>query len=83
MNSKPQKIGLITATSLVIGNMIGAGIFLVPASLAGFGSISLLAWVFTAMGALVLAKIFSNMSKLFVNKSGGPYIYSKLGLVIL
>ncbi len=79
MNSKPQKIGLITATSLVIGNMIGAGIFLVPASLAGFGSISLLAWVFTATGALVLAKIFSNMSKIFINKSGGPYIYSKAG----
>ena len=79
MNSKPQKIGLITATSLVIGNMIGAGIFLVPSSLAGFGSISLLAWVFTATGALVLAKIFSNMSKIFVNKSGGPYYYSKAG----
>lgn len=79
MNSKPQKIGLITATSLVIGNMIGAGIFLIPSSLAGFGSISLLAWVFTAAGALVLAKVFSNMSKIFVNKSGGPYYYSKAG----
>jgi len=79
MNSKPQKIGLITATSLVIGNMIGAGIFLVPASLAGFGSISLVAWIFTAIGALVMAKIFSNMSKIFVNKSGGPYYYSKAG----
>ncbi|MBT8302372.1 MAG: amino acid permease, partial [Maribacter sp.] len=79
MNSKPQKIGFITATSLVIGNMIGAGIFLVPSSLASYGSISLLAWVFTAMGALVLAKIFSNMSKIFINKSGGPYFYSKAG----
>ncbi|EAR02415.1 amino acid permease [Maribacter sp. HTCC2170] len=79
MNSKPQKIGLITATSLVIGNMIGAGIFLVPSSLAGFGSISLVAWVFTAIGALILAKIFSNMSKIFVNQNGGPYIYSKAG----
>ena len=79
MNSKPQKIGLITATSLVIGNMIGAGIFLIPSSLASFGSISLLAWIFTSAGALVLAKIFSNMSKIFVNKSGGPYYYSKAG----
>ena len=59
--------------------MIGAGIFLIPATLAGFGSISLLGWVFTAAGALVLAKIFSNMSKIFVNKSGGPYAYSKAG----
>ncbi len=79
MKSKPQKIGLITATSLVIGNMIGAGIFLVPATLANYGSISILGWIFTAAGALVLAKIFSNMSKIFVNKSGGPYAYSKAG----
>ena len=79
MASKPQKIGLITATSLVIGNMIGAGIFLLPSKLANIGSISLLAWVFTAAGALILAKIFSNMSKIFVGKSGGPYAYSKAG----
>jgi APA family basic amino acid/polyamine antiporter len=79
MNSKPQKIGLITTTSLVIGNMIGAGIFLVPSSLAAYGSISLFGWLFTAAGALVLAKIFSNMSKIIVNKSGGPYTYSKAG----
>jgi APA family basic amino acid/polyamine antiporter len=79
MAKQPQKIGIITTTSLVIGNMIGAGIFLVPSSLASYGSISLLGWVFTAIGALILAKIFSNMSKIFVNKSGGPYAYSKAG----
>ena len=55
MSSKPQKIGLITATSLVVGNMIGAGIFLLPATLAQYGSISILGWLFTAAGALILA----------------------------
>ncbi len=79
MGKSPQKIGLITATSLVIGNMIGAGIFLVPATLASYGSISILGWIFTAAGALILAKIFSNMSKIFVNVSGGPYTYSRAG----
>jgi APA family basic amino acid/polyamine antiporter len=79
MKEKTKKIGLITATSLVIGNMIGAGIFLLPASLAGIGSISLLGWLFTATGALILAKIFSNMSKILPNISGGPYAYSKAG----
>jgi APA family basic amino acid/polyamine antiporter len=59
--------------------MIGAGIFLLPASLAGIGSISLLGWLFTATGALILAKIFSNMSKILPNISGGPYAYSKAG----
>ncbi len=79
MMPKPKKIGLITATSLVVGNMIGAGIFLLPASLAKYGGISLLGWLFTATGALILAKIFSNLSKIIVNKSGGPYTYSKEG----
>ena len=79
MSSDKKKIGLITTTSLVVGNMIGAGIFLLPASLAKYGSISLLGWLFTATGALILAKIFSNLSKIIVNKSGGPYTYSKEG----
>ena len=79
MKEKTQKIGLITATSLVVGNMIGAGIFLLPASLASFGSISLIGWLFTATGALILAKIFGNMSRILPNISGGPYAYSKAG----
>lgn len=79
MSNESKKIGLITATCLVVGNMIGAGIFLLPSSLAKYGSISLLGWLFTATGALILAKIFSNFSKIITNKSGGPYIYSKHG----
>jgi APA family basic amino acid/polyamine antiporter len=79
MNSKPQKIGLITATSLVVGNMIGVGIFVLPAVLSNYGSVSLVGWLFTAAGALILAKIFSNLSKIVVSKSGGPYVYSKTG----
>ena len=79
MNLKPKKVGLVVSTSLVVGNMIGAGVFVLPATLAKFGSISILGWVFTAAGAMVLAKIFSNMSKLFPSISGGPYTYSKAG----
>lgn len=79
MSKSPQKIGLLISTSLVVGNMIGAGIFVLPALLAPFGSISFLGWIFTATGALILAKIFSNFSKIIVNKSGGPYAYSRAG----
>ena len=78
MKKQNQKIGLLAAISLIVGNMIGAGIFVLPASLAKFGSISIVGWIFTATGALILAKIFSNFSKLISNKSGGPYIYSKV-----
>ena len=79
MKTKSQKIGLLTATSLVVGNMIGVGIFVLPAVLSNYGSISILGWLLTAAGALVLAKIFSNFSKIIVSKSGGPYVYSKAG----
>lgn len=79
MKEKKQKIGLITATSLVVGNMIGVGIFTLPAILAKYGSISVLGWLFTATGALILAKIFSNLSKIVAGKSGGPYAYSREG----
>ena len=79
MKPSSQKIGLITTTSLVVGNMIGAGIYVLPATLAGYGSVSILGWVLTALGALVLARIFGNFSKMIVNKSGGPYTYTKEG----
>lgn len=80
MQSTPKKIGLWTSTSLVVGNMIGAGVFLMPSALASFGSISLLGWVFSAVGAIVLAKIFANLSKLLPASDGGPYAFSKAGL---
>ena len=75
-----NKLGLWTSTSLVIGNMIGAGVFLMPTTLAAYGSISLIGWVFATLGAFLLAKIFSNLSKLMPQADGGPYAYSRQGL---
>jgi len=74
LNSKSQQVGLIKATSLVVGNMIGAGVYVIPAALAGYGSISIIGWVLSALGALVMVKIFGNFSKIIVNKSGEPYL---------
>ncbi len=51
-----NKLGIWMTTSLVIGNMIGAGIFLMPAALAGYGGISILGWLVSSVGALLLAK---------------------------
>ena len=45
--------GFWTAVSLVIGNMIGSGIFLLPASLAAFGGLSLAGWLVSATGSLL------------------------------
>lgn len=77
--SSKNKLGLWTSTSLVIGNMIGAGVFLMPSAMASFGSISLLGWVFAAIGAYFLARVFSNLSKLLPQVSGGPYAYTRSG----
>jgi len=74
-----KKLGLWTSTSLVVGNMIGAGIFLMPAALSSFGSISLVGWVFAAIGSFFLAKVFSNLSKLLPHVTGGPYAYTHYG----
>ena len=69
-----KKMGLFALTSLVAGNMIGSGVFILPANLARVGSISLLSWGFTALGAFLLALVFSKMSSV-ITKTGGPYAY--------
>ena len=75
-DNKP--IGFWTATSLVTGNMIGSGIFLLPAALASFGGISLLGWLFSMTGALLLAWVFAGLARQ-VKASGGPYTYTRAG----
>ena len=72
------KLGLWMAVALVVGNMIGSGVFLLPAALAPFGGISLLAWGFTCAGAILLALVFARLSRL-VPRAGGPYAYSREG----
>jgi len=73
-----KKLGVWMLTALVVGNMIGSGVFLLPASLANFGSITVFSWVATAIGAMLLAMVFAKLSTLFP-KTGGPYIYCKEG----
>ncbi len=77
-NSK--KLGLWTSTSLVVGNMIGSGVFMLPAALAVYGGISVIGWIFSAIGALLLAKVFSNLSTMVPVSNGGPYAYARKGM---
>jgi len=78
-SSPKNKLGLWTSTSLVVGNMIGSGVFLMPAALAAYGGISVFGWIFSAIGAFMLAKVFSNLSKLLPGADGGPYAYTRKG----
>ena len=79
MTKQIRPIGLWTTTSLVIGNMIGSGVFLLPSALAVYGGISLIGWLFSTMGAFILAILFSYLSKVLPSV-GGPYAYTREGL---
>lgn len=72
------KIGFWLSTSLVVGNMTGSGIFLLPAALAVYGGISIFGWIFTIIGTIFLALVFSRLSRM-ITKAGGPYAYSREG----
>jgi APA family basic amino acid/polyamine antiporter len=76
---KPERqyLGFWTCVALVVGNSIGSGIFLLPASLAPFGRNGIVAWGFTAAGALLLALVFARLSRAFP-QAGGPYAYVQL-----
>lgn len=78
-SAQKNKLGFWTSTSLVVGNMIGAGVFLMPSTLAMYGGISLIGWLFSSIGAFLLAKVFSNLSVLMPQADGGPYAYSREG----
>ncbi|MDQ0191466.1 amino acid permease [Alicyclobacillus cycloheptanicus] len=73
-----KDIGLFIATALVAGNMMGSGIFMLPATLAqkaGPGSI-ILAWILTGMGSIFLALSFANLGTKYP-RTGGPYEFSR------
>lgn len=65
-------------TALVVGNMIGSGIFLLPASLGPFGGISIVGWLVSAAGATLVALVFARLSRL-VRHTGGPYTFTREG----
>jgi len=73
---KVAGLGLTMATALVVGNMIGSGVFLLPAALGAFGPVSLVAFAITAVGAILLALVFARLGRTYP-ETGGPYVYSK------
>lgn len=74
-NKKNNSISLLQLTSLVIGNMIGAGSYMMPASLAKFGVYAVFAWILTSCGSIILAQLFARVF-ILKPKDGGPYAYA-------
>ena len=69
-----RQLGIWMCLALVVGNMIGSGIFLLPANLAPLGANAIWGWVITIGGAMCLATVFAGLAKA-VPDAGGPYDY--------
>lgn len=71
-----RTLGIWSCIALVIGNIVGSGVFLLPASLAPYGIFSLVAWGLTAIGAISIALVFARLSRA-IPRAGGPYAYTR------
>ena len=76
-NNTRGKMGFWMCLGLVIGNIVGSGVFLLPASLAPYGLNSVLGWLVTATGALFLAAVFAQLARVYP-QAGGPYVYPRV-----
>jgi APA family basic amino acid/polyamine antiporter len=70
------RLGLPQATALILGSIIGVGIFNLPYSLASIGPISIVAMAVTTVGAVALALMFAALSRR-LPADGGPYAYAR------
>jgi basic amino acid/polyamine antiporter, APA family len=79
--SRPElkrDLGLIAATAIVVGNCIGSGIFTSAASLASASNpkVSVIAWIITSIGSLLIALSFASLGKA-IPRTGGPIAYTR------
>jgi amino acid transporter len=77
VGERPHQFGLPAAMALIVGSIIGVGIFNLPTSLAFYGPITLVSMALTTVGALVLALLFAALSRR-LPADGGPYAYARV-----
>lgn len=66
----PRRFGVWKATALVVGNIIGAGIFMLPRDLAPYGWTAVGAWTLAVVGALGVAWVFARLFAAFPTAGG-------------
>lgn len=76
MSTRQRSLGLWMLIALVIGNIIGSGVFVLPAALAPYGAASLLGWAISLGGALMLALVYAWLAQIVPNY-GGAYAYAR------
>src|SRR5581483_8022863 len=74
---KARALGLTSATGLVVGSIVGTGVFAMPAVLAGAGTSSLAVLAVIAVGAMLLAVLFGQLTKRVPYTDGGLYAYAR------
>ena len=71
-----RALGIWSCLALVVGNMIGSGVFLLPASLAPLGWNGVFGWLLTIAGAMCLALLFATLARSYP-KAGRPYAFTR------
>ncbi|MDT5386793.1 MAG: basic amino acid/polyamine antiporter, family [Mycobacterium sp.] len=74
---KAGALGLTSATGLVVGSIVGTGVFTMPAVLAGAGTMGILVLAAIAVGATLLALLFGQLTKRVPNSDGGLYAFAR------
>ena len=74
-----RQLGFWMCTALVIGNTIGMGIFVLPASLAPYGFNASIGWLITVVGCLLIALVFARLARM-MPRANGPYDYIRYEL---
>jgi APA family basic amino acid/polyamine antiporter len=74
---KARALGLTSATGLVAGSIVGTGVFTMPAVLARAGTSSLVTLAVIAVGAMLLAVLFGQLTRRVPNSDGGLYAYAR------
>jgi arginine:ornithine antiporter/lysine permease len=79
--SSTQKFSLWMLTAMVVGSMVGAGIFSLPrtfgAATGPFGA--MIAWIIAGGGMYMLARVFQSLAERKPDLDAGVYIYAKTG----
>jgi putrescine:ornithine antiporter len=78
MAAPQKKMNVVQLTFIVMVNMMGSGIIMLPSNMAQVGAISLLSWVVTALGSLAIAYGFAQAG-IFNQRPGGLAAYAEDG----
>jgi len=75
-SAQKKALGLAACTALIMGNMVGSGFYVSPASLAPYGLLAIVSWIVMGVGAVCLGLVFARLAHSYP-ATGGPYAYTR------